>query len=58
MIWTAFSTLFLLCISIVASYSVGGFAYLVLMLVATVTVVKTIQNSGRTSDLPHSNPFH
>jgi len=58
MIWTTFSALFFLCLSVVASYSVGGFAYLVLSLVATVTVIKTIQNGESTPDLPHTNPFH
>lgn len=58
MIWTSFSTLFFLCLSVMASYSVGGFAYLFLTLVATVTVIKSIQNGGSTSDLVHSNPFH
>ena len=58
MIWTTFSTLFFLCLSVLASYSVGGFAYLFLTLVATVTLIKTIQNSESTLDLPHSNPFH
>ena len=58
MIWTTFSTLFFLCLSVLASYSVGGFAYLFLTLIATVTLIKTIQNSESTLDLPHSNPFH
>lgn len=58
MIWTSFSAIFFLCLSIVASYSVGGFAYLVLSLVAAVTVIKTIQNGESTPDLPHSNLFH
>ena len=58
MIWTTFSTLFILCLSVMASYSVGGFAYIFLMLVATVTVIKKIQNGEITRDLPHINPFH
>jgi len=58
MIWTSFSAIFFLGLSIVASYSVGGFAYLVLLLVVTVTVVKTIQNGESTLDLPHTNLFH
>jgi len=58
MIWTSFSAIFFLGLSILASYSVGGFAYLVLSLVASVTVIKTIQNGESTPDLPHSNPYH
>lgn len=44
MIWTTFSTMIFLWLSIIASYAFGGFAYLFLVVLTLVILVKAIQN--------------
>ena len=44
MIWTTFSSVIFLSLGIIASYSIGGFAYLILVLVATVISIKAFQD--------------
>lgn len=45
MIWTTFSTMIFLWLSIVASYAFGGFAYLFLVVLTLAILVKAIQNA-------------
>jgi hypothetical protein len=57
MIWTTFSTLLFFGLSVMASYSIGGFAYFAPMLVAIVICIKIVQSRESRPDLPHISPF-
>lgn len=45
MIWTTFSTMIFLWLSIAASYAFGGFAYLFLLVLTSVILIKAVQNA-------------
>jgi hypothetical protein len=51
MIWTTFSTMIFLWLSIVASYAFGGFAYLFLLVLTLVILIKAVQNAMQQPEL-------
>ena len=57
MIWTTFSSVIFLTLGIIASYSIGGFAYLVLALLATVILIKAFQDMTQTHEHSQVKPF-
>jgi hypothetical protein len=57
MIWTTFSSMIFLWLGIIASYSIGGFAYLILALVAAVILIKALQDIRQPPEHPHVKPF-
>jgi hypothetical protein len=57
MVWTVFSTLLFLGVSVMASYSLGAIAFVAPILVATVICIKMVQNRESRPDLPHMSPF-
>lgn len=57
MIWTTFSSVIFLSLGIIASYSIGGFAYLILVLVATVISIKALQDIRQRPEHPQVTPF-
>jgi hypothetical protein len=44
MIWTTFSTMIFFWMSFAASYAFGGFAYLFLVVLTSVVLIKAVQN--------------
>lgn len=57
MIWTTFSSMIFLWLGIIASYSIGGFAYLILALVAAVILIKALQDMRQGPEHPYFKPF-
>ncbi|MCF7959734.1 MAG: hypothetical protein K9M08_03240 [Pirellula sp.] len=57
MIWTTFSSVIFLSLGIIASYSIGGFAYLILVLVATVISIKAFQDMSQHPEHSQVKPF-
>ena len=57
MIWTTFSSVIFLSLGIIASYSIGGFAYLILVLVATVISIKAFQDMSQHPEQSQVKPF-
>jgi hypothetical protein len=51
MIWTTFSTMIFLWLSIVASHTLGGFAYLFLLVLTLVILIKAVQNAMQQPEL-------
>ena len=51
MIWTTFSTMIFLWMSIVASHAFGGFAYLFLLVLTLVILIKAVQNAMQQPEL-------
>jgi hypothetical protein len=51
MIWTTFSTMIFFWLSIVASYALGGFAYLFLLVLTLVILIKAVQNAMQQPEL-------
>jgi len=57
MIWTTFSSMIFLSLGIIASYSIGGFAYLILVLVAAVISIKVFQDMCQRPEHSQVKPF-
>lgn len=57
MIWTTFSSVIFLSLGIIASYSIGGFAYLILVLVAAVISIKAFQDMSQRPERSQVRPF-
>ncbi len=57
MIWTTFSSMMFLWLGLIASYSIGGLAYLVLGLVASVILFKAVQNATQNPEHSQVKPF-
>jgi hypothetical protein len=57
MIWTTFSSMIFLSLGIIASYSIGGFAYLILVLVAAVISIKAFQDMCQRPEHSQVKPF-
>ena len=57
MIWTTFSSMIFLWLGIIASYSIGGFAYLILALVAAVILIKALQDIRQPPERSQVKPF-
>jgi hypothetical protein len=57
MIWTTFSSVIFLSLGIIASYSIGGFAYLILVLLASVILIKAVQDMAQRHEHSQVKPF-
>ena len=57
MIWTTFSTMIFLWLSIVASYALGGVAYLFLLALTLVILIKAVQNAMQQPELCQTFPM-
>ena len=57
MIWTTFSSVIFLSLGILASYSIGGFAYLILVLLASVILIKAFQDMCQRHEHSQVKPF-
>lgn len=57
MIWTTFSSVIFLSLGIIASYSIGGFAYLILVLLASVILIKAVQDMAQSHEHSQVKPF-
>lgn len=57
MIWTTFSSMIFLWLGIIASYSIGGLAYLILVLLAAVILIKAFQDMFQRPEHSQVKPF-
>ena len=55
MIWTGFSMLLFVCLGVIASNTFGGTIYLLMLLVALVSLIKIIQGREPLSESFHGN---
>lgn len=57
MIWTSFSAILFVGLGVMASHSIGGFAYVALLLVSTVILIKAAQDTWLQPEYTPVNPF-
>ena len=55
MVWTSFSMLLFLWLGFIASNALGGYVYLLMLLVAVVSLIKILQSREHMSESFHDN---
>ena len=55
MVWTSFSMLLILCLGFMASNAFGGSVYLLMLFLASVSLIKILQSREHLSESFHGN---